>query len=291
METATDVEKKQIGSVRTDFWYIGKTWVNVFYTDDAEINTHRPPILMIHGMFGGGWYFEPWAQFFCEKGFVVYVVNDLHEGEDMRKVDFYTYLEKTTKVAEEICATRRSKIMLVGHSMGGLIAQKIAETKPDLIAGLVLVASAPPKGIKTMSWGVAKAMAKHLIPLICNMPLKIDKKSVLQLILNWLGDEERKEQIFEKFVPESSKAAKQLAFSRIQVDAKKVVCKILVVAGLYDRLLSYKTQIRIANKYNRANMNTVATYDFCLTGHMPMLERSSEKTIDSIYHWIKDFLI
>ena len=85
--------------------------------------------------------------------------------------------------------------------MGGLIAQKIAETKPHLVAGLVLVASAPPKGISSMSWSVAKAMAKHLFPLAFNLPLKIDRGSTFKLILSWLGDEKEKNKFFKNLFP------------------------------------------------------------------------------------------
>ena len=261
----------RIGRAEIDFWY------------NLESANTFPPILMIHGMFGGGWYFENWARFLCDKCFAVYIINDLHEGEDLRKVDFFTYLEKSTKVAEEICATRKNKIILIGHSMGGLIAQKIAETKPHLVAGLVLVASAPPKGISSMSWSVAKAMAKHLFPLAFNLPLKIDRGSTFKLILSWLGDEKRKEQIFQKFVPESSRVAKQLAFSRIPIDEKKVSCKILVVAGVYDKLLPLKVQAKIAEKYD-------SEYLSFLTGHMPMLERASEEAIKSIHRRIVTYI-
>mgnify|MGYP001607283345 CR=1 FL=1 len=261
----------RIGRAEIDFWY------------NLESANTFPPILMIHGMFGGGWYFENWARFLCDKCFAVYIINDLHEGEDLRKVDFFTYLEKSTKVAEEICATRKNKIILIGHSMGGLIAQKIAETKPHLVAGLVLVASAPPKGISSMSWSVAKAMAKHLFPLAFNLPLKIDRGSTFKLILSWLGDEKRKEQIFQKFVPESSRVAKQLAFSRIPIDEKKVSCKILVVAGVYDKLLPLKVQAKIVEKYD-------SEYLSFLTGHMPMLERASEEAIKSIHRRIVTYI-
>ena len=141
------------------------------------------------------------------------------------------------------------------------------------------MASAPPKGISAMSCSVAKAMLKHLPALMFNLPLKIDKKSTLKLLLNWLGDEDRKEQIFQKFVPESSRVAKQLVFSQIPVDEKKVVCKSLVVAGLYDKLLPRRIQIKIANKYD-------SVYLSFLKGHMMMLDDGRNKVINAIYDWI-----
>lgn len=279
IETKETNGEKTVIEMRTKIF--GEVAVAVFSCSNKLIH-HYPPILLIHGMFGGCWYFENWMKFLCKNGLVVYAIKDLHAGENLTKVDFYTYLEKSTKVSEAICASTGDKIILLGHSMGGLIAQKIAETKPHLVAGLVLVASAPPKGISSMSWSVAKAMAKHLFPLAFNLPLKIDRGSTFKLILSWLGDEDRKEQIFQKFVPESSKIAKQLAFSRIPVDEKKVSCEVLVVAAVYDMLLPLKIQAKIAEKYD-------SEYRSFLTGHMPMLERVSEEVIKSIYRWILSY--
>lgn len=263
-----DVITKKFGNLEVDIWKVrNKSLVN------------GPPVVMIHGMFGKSWYFEDWARCLREKGLLACVIKDLHEGENLRKVDFYTYVEKTIKVVEEICNETDSKIVPLGHSMGGLIAQKIAETKPDLVAGLVLVASAPPKGISTMSWSVAKAMAKHFLAISFNLPLKIDRKSAFELILNWTGKDEYKEYFFKKFVPESSIVAKQLAFSRIPVDESRINCKSLVVAGFYDKLLPFKTQANIAQKYN-------SDYREFQCGHMPMIEYRWRIVISEIYDWI-----
>ena len=272
IETFIGVKIEKIGGVYVEVWNSG-----------SKRSVYNPAILMIHGMFGGGWYFESWAKFLCDNGFVVYVIKDLHEGEDLRKVCFHTYVGKSTKVVEAICATTSEKVVLLGHSMGGLIAQEIAEINSHLVAGLVLVASAPPKGISAMSWSVARAMLKHFLAIILNFPLRIDRKSALKLILSWLGDKERKEQLFKKFVPESSMVAKQLAFSRIPIDERKIVCKSLVVSGLYDRLLPNRIQANIADKYD-------SHYLSFLSGHMPMLENNSQDIIKNIYRWIVSYV-
>ena len=261
------VEEEKIGGVAVD----------VYYPSNDKANFS---VLMIHGMFAGGWCFEDWDRFLCRKGIKVYVIKDLHEGEDLAKTDFYTYLKKVVRIIDKIYICESKKIIVIGHSMGGLITQKIAERfGPDFIAGIVLVASAPPKGISAMSCSVAKAMLKHLPALMFNLPLKIDKRSTFKLILNWFGDDDRKEQIFKKFVPESSRVAKQLAFSQIPVDEKKVSCEVLVVAGLYDKLLPYEIQTKIGNKYDSDFLSF-------LKGHMMMLEDTRNEVISSIYGWI-----
>lgn len=265
-----DVITKKFGNLEVDIWKVrNKPLVN------------GPPVVMIHGMFGGGWYFEDWARFLCEKGLVVYVIKDLHFQEDVRIVSFYDYVRKieSENLLQDLCYNYSFKPIFLGHSMGGLIVQEIAQKHPWLVSGIILVASAPPKGISTMSWSVAKAMAKHLFSLVFNLPLKIDKKSALNLLFNWQGDEERKEQLFQKLVPESSIVAKQLAFSRISVNETRVVCKTLVVAGAYDKLLPIETQVKIADKYD-------AEGRAFLNGHMMMLEDRRNEIIGAIYGWI-----
>src|SRR3989338_5272225 len=243
--------------------------------------THYPPIILIHGMFGGGWYFENWAKFLCEKGFRSYVIKDLHSVHNSTFNDYVNEVSCLLVSLAEDKETVKFKPIIIGHSMGGLITQKLAERYPHLVGGIVLVASAPPKGISAMSWGVAKAMLKHFPALMFNLPLKIDKRSTFKLILNWLGDEDRKEQIFQKFVPESSRVAKQLAFSQIPVDEKKVSCKRLVVAGIYDKFLPLAIQAMIAEKYD-------SDYLTFLKGHMLMLEdEGRDEIINKIYNWIE----
>ena len=86
----------------------------------------------------------------------------------------------------------------LGTQWAVLLAQKIAEEYHPWINGIILVASAPPKGISSMSWSVAKAMLKHLPSLVFNLPLKIDKKSAFELIFNCLGGEKEKGIFFKK---------------------------------------------------------------------------------------------
>ena len=183
------------------------------------------------------------------------------------------------------------KPIIIGHSMGGLLAQKIATEYHPWINGIILVASAPPRGIPIMSWDVAVAMIKHCIPLIFNRPLKIDRKTTFNLLLGGYGDDEisypdedwydeSQEQIFQKLVPESPRVAKQLAFSRIPVNERKINCPTLVVAGTRDKICPLPVQLKIREKY------CFSDYSQFEHGHMLMLERGQEEIISKIFNWV-----
>src|SRR3989338_9758370 len=170
------VEEEKIGGVAVD----------VYYPSNDKANFS---VLMIHGMFAGGWCFEDWARFLCRKGIKVYVIKDLHSGYDISKIKFEDYVDKVGFLLKKLMwdeYVAKPKPIIIGHSMGGLIIQKLAERYPHLVGGIILVVSAPPKGISAMSWSVAKAMFKHLPSLIFNLPLKIDRESTFKLLLNCL---------------------------------------------------------------------------------------------------------
>src|SRR5262245_727664 len=101
-----------------------------------------PLVLMMHGAFSTHEPFRPWIKIFSERGF--------RAGSGSRRgrfgvgpaqangVEIADYLEDTRQVIEAL----DEKPILVGHSLGGLIAQKMAEE--DRCAAAVLVAPAPP---------------------------------------------------------------------------------------------------------------------------------------------------
>ena len=65
-------------------------------------------------------------------------------GESDAPATGYALSDLTDDAEGVIRALDPKRYVLVGHSMGGKVAQLLASTRPDGLAGLVLVASAPP---------------------------------------------------------------------------------------------------------------------------------------------------
>src|SRR5262245_27850793 len=102
----------------------------------------RPLVLMMHGAFSTHEPFRPWVKLFSERGFRAVAVSRrgrLGVGPAQAEgVEIGDYLEDTRQVIEAL----GEKPILVGHSLGGLIAQKMAEE--DRCVAAVLVTPAPP---------------------------------------------------------------------------------------------------------------------------------------------------
>ncbi|WP_374345922.1 alpha/beta fold hydrolase [Phenylobacterium sp.] len=111
-------------------------------------------VIMVHGAFCGGWTFERLRMPF-EAGFKV-LTPDLPGHADGQSGSAVTGLSMSDYAREiaRLCAEQDEPPILVGHSMGGLVAQ-LAARRCDLKA-LVLLAPSPP-------WGVAAGTIEEAV--------------------------------------------------------------------------------------------------------------------------------
>ena len=97
----------------------------------------KETVLFIHGA-GGGQYTWSYQKGFFEKEFNPVIIELPGHGESGGEGE-----EEIGKYAEHVYAFLKAlglqKVFLVGHSMGGAIAQTLALTREELIKGIVLV--------------------------------------------------------------------------------------------------------------------------------------------------------
>ena len=207
----------------------------------------RPPILFVHGMFGGAWYFERYQRFFAERGYESHALNlrghhDSRAVGDLGRVSIADYVEDAMTVARHL-----GHPIVIGHSMGGLIAQKLAEA--NAVAAAVLVAAAPPRWITPATPLLLRKQLKHSWAILRQKPVRGAPEDHLQLSLNRLPPDEAVVAL-SRLVPESGRAALQLSLSTVAVDEKRVRCPMLGIVGLDDRFIVPRVMRSIARKYD-----------------------------------------
>ena len=117
--------------------------------------SQTPPIIMIHGAFCGGWAFEAFRAPFEAAGHTV-LTPDLRghsEGQSGDKVVGVSMTDYARDIAA-LCAEQSEPPILIGHSLGGLVAQ--LATRRAKVRALVLLAPSAP-------WGVAGSSMEEAV--------------------------------------------------------------------------------------------------------------------------------
>ena len=100
------------------------------------------PFIILHGFLGMGDNWKTLGKEFSEKGFQVHLVDQRNHGRSPH-TDEFSY-ELMAEDIKNYCEEKNLKdIILLGHSMGGKTAMKVATKYPDLIHNLIVVDIAP----------------------------------------------------------------------------------------------------------------------------------------------------
>lgn len=116
-------------------------------------------IFMIHGMWGGAWYWDNYKSFFEAKGYRCVTTTLRFHDMDPKKIPnpqlgTTSLLDYAGDLEEEI-QQLGVKLIVMGHSMGGLLAQILGSR--GLAKALVLLTPAAPSGIMALKPSVIKS--------------------------------------------------------------------------------------------------------------------------------------
>lgn len=233
----------------------------------------KPPVVMIHGAFVAPWSLDGFAKKFLAAGYDVNVPCLRHHDKPKPPPDLgQTSLTDYAADLEAFLDGLDGPSILVGHSMGGLLAQMLAARRDDIHAAVLLAPSAP--------WGVppaslmeiASAQAMLLNVGFWNSILKPDQHVAGHYSLDRVPLPERAA-MFARFVPESGRATFEIMHWGLdmgrasEVDARKIACPMLVLSGSEDRVNLPCTVERTAALYkDHATYENIAGMSHWLVG-------------------------
>jgi len=247
-------------------------------------------IVMIHGMWGSGWYWENFKGFFESKGYRCVIPTLRFHDMDPKGIpdprlgttSLLDYAEDLEKLIRELEGTP----ILMGHSMGGLLAQILSSR--GLAKALVLLTPASPHGIIALKPSVIKSFWSGLTTWgFWRKPLRQTFAEAAYSMLNLMPFESQKS-IYNKFVFESGRAASEIGFwifdskKAARVDESKVTCPVLIVAGEKDRIVPVSVTRKIAEKYKK-----VSTYkEFPDHSHWVVGELGWQQIAEYVVAWL-----
>lgn len=256
------------------------------------MSAKRPPIVMIHGAFCGPWAFDAFRKPFEAAGYTVHApALRLHEeGRPIPKKLGTTSLTDYAKDLEAFIDTLGAPPVLLGHSLGGLLAQMLAAR--GRARALVLLAPCPPWGIMPSTlFEIASAQTMLLAGDFWNQPLTPEYFVAAANSLDRLEPADRLK-VFARFVPESGLATFEImhwAFDAKRaalVNARDVTCPILALVGAHDRINPPSTVRRIAERYK----GRVAYEELPHHSHWLIGEPGWEKIAARSVKWLNELL-
>ena len=111
---------------------------------------HAPPILFVHGAWHGAWCWDEFfLDYFAAHGFEAHALSlRAHGRSDGRAALHRSRIRHYVEDVAAVAAGLSSAPILVGHSMGGFVVQKLLESRSFPAA--FLLASIPPGGARSM---------------------------------------------------------------------------------------------------------------------------------------------
>jgi pimeloyl-ACP methyl ester carboxylesterase len=208
-------------------------------------------------MWGGSWCWDNYKDFLEKKGYHCVTATLRHHDTDPEdrpdtKLGTTSLLDYAKDLEQEILQLE-SKPIVMGHSMGGLLAQILGSR--DLTEALVLLTPASPCGILSIRPSVIKSFWSILTKWgFWKTPHHQTFDEAVYSLLHLMPEDQQKI-IFDKFVCESGRAATEIGFWFLDpkkasyVDASKVKCPVLVISGSKDRITPAVITEKIAKKY------------------------------------------
>jgi pimeloyl-ACP methyl ester carboxylesterase len=228
-------------------------------------------------MHGGSWYLRSWLYAAAHAGWDAWALNLRgHHGsrpvQDLGRVSILDYVEDVHD-----CLRVLREAVVIGHSMGGLVVQKAAEG--GRIRAAVFATSAPPKGIRVVTWPVLWRMPRYALPILRSQPFTIGPDDAAALLGNRMTPEQQT-WAYPQLLPESGRAALEMALGRIAVDPAGIRCATLVLGAEHDRITPASVERRIAERYGSEYVEATGH------AHMLMLEKGWEQPFGSVLSWL-----
>ena len=107
----------------------------------------KPPLLFVHGGYCDAWCWEPFfLPWFAAQGFPSHALSLRgHGASGGRESLFVAGLDDYVADVEHVAATLPSPPVLIGHSMGAAVVERLLTTRP--IRAAALMAPVPPGGL------------------------------------------------------------------------------------------------------------------------------------------------
>lgn len=195
-------------------------------------------LYFIHGLNGSSKNWNIFIDYFTALGFDCEAV-ELKEGLDLKKAHLKDYVNKVCSLVDE-------NDIVIGHSMGGLIMQKVAE-QSNIKAGIG-ICSAPPKGI-TMERIPWWRQLRYLPYATLGVPFKPSFGLVQDIFLNDMNEQDQ-QLIYPCLKKQSAHVTVEVMKQKIRIDECQIAAPLYFIGRKNDSIITVDIVIKTAEKYS-----------------------------------------
>ena len=129
----------------------------------ANGNGRKPPLLFVHGGYCDGWCWEPhFLPWFAAQGYAAHALSLRGHGASGGGDSlFITGLDDYAADVERVAAQFDVAPVLIGHSMGAAVVERLLGTRP--LRAAALIAPVPPTGLLMMAARLATEEPRYLL--------------------------------------------------------------------------------------------------------------------------------
>ena len=243
-------------------------------------------LLFVHGMWSQSSVWDDWLPRFEAHGFRCRALTlpAHHAGASERELAGVDFEACMAVALHEVAAMQRP--VVIGHSLGGLIAQQLAARLDP--RAIVLINSAAPRALLPLRPVILPGLARHLHWGAWRNALRLSRWEGDYLLWGGLAPRQR-ERLFERSVPESGRLVYELAFGPLSprrahhVDRDAIRCPMLALAGSEDRIIPRGVSRSMAAYYG----SKLSYREFPGRAHWLLAEPGFEERMAEVIRWLE----
>jgi len=248
-------------------------------------------IIFIHGLHENAHTWKEWKLFFENLGYKCHAQDyPYHQGapsvlrqnsnQQLRKIRLNDVVNHYANYIESL---NNNSPILVGHSMGGLIVQKLIQMGKGSLG--VCITSASPKGVLSLKWSFIRSNIEVINPFKGNSLFCGTREWFHYAICNTLT-REQSDKIYETaVVPESRNIPRSSRLTDGKIDFNRPHRPLLFVSAERDNIIPVSLTIKNVKAY-KDKTSIIDFKEFKERSHSICFQHGWQEVAQFIHEWV-----
>ncbi|MDQ6620982.1 MAG: lysophospholipase [Pseudomonadota bacterium] len=239
--------------------------------------------MFVHGGFSDSWYWEPYfLPWFAAQGYAAHALSLRGHGTSGGKDSlFVAGLDDYAADVERIAAQLPEAPVLIGHSMGAAVIERLLSTRPVRAAGLL--APVPPAGLLVVAARLAAERPESVMGMMQADPARLTRQVLNTLKPYYFSrdvDPEIMAQAMRHISQESPRALFDLSLRLHWQSSAAPTSPVLVLGAMGDRICT-PDDVQATARHHSVEPVMVEGL-----AHMLMLERQWQSAARILADWL-----